>query len=325
MQKLKIRSLTAGLVLLIIGSCQKQNQEDSFNPTNPNTDETLLQRSANLIQVQLNANLLEKAATLEEGGEEDVEVVTTGIPKVQLSDVQCIQNPAACPDVLSGSMVSDSVIMPGFRLGVRRQQNLNGGSNSITEYNLPCRRVNGYNAHEKTFRLKLLTDSTYRIQVTPKEATRNVDAFIYKLVVKQGKIVRKLMTWGIHPAGKSETMEISGAGYYLIVVDAQSEQLDNDFLISVSSHTRIGIQSKIDNGITEYQLNAPPYLNHKKDKWIGWSFRKVGLFNAPSEYFSKDAPFAFNCTCDWLVTPIYQNQQTGLQAPYKTLTTVIRP
>jgi hypothetical protein len=314
MQKIKIRSLTAALLLLIIGACQKQNQEETVVPPSPN-----------LIKVQLNPTLSARAATLTEGGVEDVEVVTTGIPKAQLEDVQCIQNPASCSDVLVGSMVSDSVIMPGFRLGVKRLQNLNRVSNAITKYDLPSGRVEDYNAHQKTFRLKLLTDSTYRIQVTPKDSNRNVDAFIYKLAVKEGRIVQNLIAWGIHPAGKSETMTISGAGYYLIVVDAQSEQLDNNFLISVSRHTPIGVQSKVKSGITEYQLDAPPYLNQNKDKWVGWSFRKVGLFNAPSEYFSKDAPFAFNCTCDWLITPIYQNQQTGLQAPYQTLATVIRP
>ena len=325
MTNLKISRLTTVLALLMTVACQKQPSNELQDTSITSPDETLTQRSAGLIQVQLNSALLGNAAALADVGEEDAEVVTTGIPKAQLSDVQCIQNPASCPEVLSGSQVSDSVIMPGFRLGMKRRQNLNNGINATTEYNLSNCRVKGYNAHEKTFRLKLLTDSTYRIQVTPKDGTRNVDAFVYKLVVKKGKIVRKLVAWGIHPAGKSETMEISGSGYYLIVVDAQSAQLDNDFLIAVSRNTDLHIESKVDNGITEYRMTAPLYLNRKTEKWVGWSFRKVGLFNAPSEYFSKDAPFAFNCSCDWLVTPIYQHRKTGLKTAYKTWGTAIRP
>lgn len=329
----KSRWITTAVVLVVFSACQKENQEAVLNTELDTSKSELLKNDmANLENVEVidieslvKTNRRAPAAQEPPGDLEDVPEVTDGAAL----RASCVINPDGCDDdlMLGGNEnpVPNSIAV-GKRLGIVDVQNLNNGNNNSNRYTLPNGRLlTGFNANERIVYLKIPQNGKYRIQLSLNNSNRDIDIFAYKLGVVNGQIVKTGMkAWGINSAGRTETFHLTEKGYYMLILDSQQPASDNNYVLSVSKNTTISTNTRIVNNKVAYQfVSSKPTLGF--ETLVQWRFQQRGSTIA-NYYTNLNAFWAFPCrNCDWLVTPVYRNTQTGQLVEHSEMTTLIRP
>lgn len=322
----KVLFLTLALILINFTSCQK----DAIAPT---TENSTLINSEQVFAVEDIVSLGDMGrpvSSIQTRGDlpdiDDVPVVTSGII------INCGGTPYECAIERLETQRFINAIKVGQRLGVYDNLAL---SSSTSKYNcyrhysdIGVRDFCGYIGKEKDHALNIKTNGNYRIQLTPKSSTRNLDLFIYKhTVAPNGYIDSTLVSFSTLPAGLTETVHLKEAGYYTIVVDEKvSNPTGSDYILSVSTNTPVITVPilRSDNTLI-YQFIQNPASATKSRQLIAWNFkRKIGGVMTDLGNYSPFSTFRFTCsTCDYLVSPVYYNTNTGLNE--EGTATVIRP
>jgi hypothetical protein len=328
MARNKNRWIGTAIILVLLSSCQKETENNEFDTSNKEVfnSEMTIENNAQVIEIKddVTPNRRAPAAPEPPGDLEDVPEVTAG----QALQLSCIQNPNHCDDdLMTGNTPVPNSIDRGKRLGIADRQHLDAGTNRIHSYKLPTRTVTGFVAKERTYYLKLpnnVANANYRVQLSPKYNNRDVDIFVYKLSVVNGKLVRTLKAWGINRPGLTETLHLSESGYYELVVDSQSPTLGNDYILSVTKNTAIKTTTRIVNNKVQYQFATTPNLG--LETLIGWRIQRAGSTIAQT-FTPVQLYFIFPCsnTCHYQITPVYRNRHTNQVVEHLEMTTTIRP
>jgi hypothetical protein len=251
---------------------------------------------------------------------EDVPVVTSG------STINCHGTPEQCLIIYLENLRFLNAIKPGQRLGIYSSLSLHNANVAQNINNYTCYRYIsevgirdfcGYIGKDKDHPFNIKTDGNYRIQLTPKNTTRNLDLFVYKLEVKNGEIDTTLVAFSTLPAGKTETIHLTKKGYYTIVVDERvSNSIGSDYILAVSGDTRVKtIPILQENNELVYQFALKPNLSpsNNDNQLVAWSFqRKINGVLTDLGYYPVNSTFNFLCeTCDYLVAPVYAHKITG--------------
>jgi hypothetical protein len=312
----KLALLIFGLVFISINACQRENIEISASEALAIEDNLSPYPITDIIKID-DSNVHPAARLPTRGGLpdiEDVPVVTSG------STINCQGTPEQCAEIYLQNLRFVNAIKPGQRLGVFGSLNLNAAPD-VNNYN--CYRYIsnvgildfcGYVGKDKDHPLNLDANGNYRIQLSPKNANRNLDLFVYEHKFVNGEIDTTLVAYSVLPAGETETVHLTKKGHYTIVVDEKNaNSAGSDYVLSVSNNTPVkAVPILTASNNLNYQFKYA--FNLKQGiKLIAWSFRKKINGNwTPVGNYTTNSTFKFGCgTCDYLVSPVYFNEYTG--------------
>lgn len=255
---------------------------------------------------------------------DDVPVVKTG------STIHCHGTPYQCVMMNLEHFRTRNSIKPGQRLGIYDPLSLDGYDYNNYEcyrqhFNVGVIEVCGYKGKDKEHPLYIETAGNYRLQLTPRFNSRNLDLFVYKLTVRPtGKIDTSVVAMSILPAGQTETIHLTEAGFYTIVVDDKSPSVSqSDYILALSHNTAVRtIPILLSDNSLVYQFTAP---SSSYKMLIGWNFkRKISGVLTDLGTYPTNSTFRFSCEmCDYYVSPVYYNTSTGLEE--EGAATVIKP
>lgn len=257
---------------------------------------------------------------------DDVPAVRTG------SSIHCHGTPYECKKMYMDFFRKP--LKPGQRVGVQTPVSLDLENMAINHQN--CYRYYsqvgvmdfcGYIGKDREHPLNIETNGNYRIQVSALSNNRNLDVFVFKhRLFSDGRVDTTVVAYSTLPAGHTETLHLTEAGYYTIVVDEKvSNPVGSDYILSVSKNTPIKTTPILrTDGTLVYQFSlvSPPSNN---EYLIGWSFKKkISRQWVDLGSYGYQNTFIFSCSsCDYLVSPVYQS--TIVNATREGSGTLIRP
>ena len=209
----------------------------------------------------------------------------------------------------------------GMRIGISDTISLNLRDNTFNDYN--CYRINandfcGYIGKDRDHALNISENGNYRIQVTPLSNTRNLDVFVYKhVLLPNGIIDSTVVASSTLPAGKTETVQLTEAGYYTIVVDEKvSTPRGSDYILAVSRNTPVVTTPILKgDGTLAYQFSLKHPVSFQLDKTlIAWSLKKKivapfgGRWSDLGEYPVTSTFIFTDMSADYAIAPVYKNR-----------------
>jgi hypothetical protein len=320
----KLSLLTVVMLLLSFNACQKENVQTIKSDTVDFVES--LYPIKDIIKLDDGTKMRPDPGILQTRGEladiEDVPVVTSGVIS------RCGGTPEQCLTLYLEDTHRANSIKPGQRQGIYNGLSLDDleGFNKYNCYRSTTRSYCGYTGKDKDHPLNISSDGNYRIQLSAKNADRNLDLFVYQHRVIDSRIDTILVASSILHAGKTETIHLTEKGYYTLVVDEKTpHSIGSDYFIAVSLNTpvkAIPIVKSNNDLLYQFQHVLPSSQNLT---FSSWAFRvKVNGVWQSMGNFPITTTFSFLCnTCDYLVSPVYINQSTGLTEEGSA--TLIRP